>query len=72
MPPAVLPSAFAQNNEPITFTDADSGITFNSWAIPNGGAQTQGGFRFGMALPSDALQKDASEFIGYLVCLAVS
>jgi cellobiose dehydrogenase (acceptor) len=63
-----LPSALAQNNVPDTFTDADSGIIFNSWSIANGGAQTQGGFKFGVALPEDALSTDASEFLGYLQC----
>lgn len=63
----VLPSALAQNNAPVTFTDADSGIIFNSWSIANGAPQTQGGFKFGVALPEDALTTDASEFLGYLV-----
>jgi len=58
------------NNVAETFTDAASGITFNSWGIPNGSPSTQGGFRFGMALPQDALTTDATEFIGYLVRLA--
>ncbi|KAH6624220.1 cellobiose dehydrogenase [Chaetomium sp. MPI-SDFR-AT-0129] len=65
---AFVPSVFAQNNAPNTFTDPDSGIVFNSWGIADGGAQTQGGFTFGVALPSDALTKDAEEFIGYLQC----
>lgn len=56
------------NNVAETFTDAASGITFNSWGIPNGSPSTQGGFRFGMALPQDALTTDATEFIGYLQC----
>ena len=64
----VLPSAIAQANTPVTFTDAGSGITFNSWPIANGGSQTQGGYTFGVALPSNALTTDATEFIGYLVC----
>ncbi|KAK4661395.1 uncharacterized protein QC763_702650 [Podospora pseudopauciseta] len=64
---ASLPSAFGQNNVPNTFTDAETGIVFNSWGIPNGSPQSQGGWTFGMALPSDALSTDATEFIGYLV-----
>lgn len=40
---------------------------FNSWGIPNGGSQTQGGFNFSLALPTDGLATDATEFIGYLV-----
>ncbi|KAK3295479.1 uncharacterized protein B0H64DRAFT_146794 [Chaetomium fimeti] len=63
-----LPSALAQNNAPVTFTDADSGIIFNSWGIADGAPQTQGGFQFGVALPEDALETDASEFLGYLQC----
>ncbi|KAH6849701.1 hypothetical protein B0I37DRAFT_94521 [Chaetomium sp. MPI-CAGE-AT-0009] len=63
-----LPSALAQNNAPVTFTDADSGIIFNSWGIANGAPQTKGGFQFGVALPENALQTDASEFLGYLQC----
>jgi cellobiose dehydrogenase (acceptor) len=65
----VLPTALGQTNSPTTFTDAGSGITFNSWSIANGGSQTQGGYTFGVALPSTALTTDATEFIGYLVCL---
>lgn len=67
-----MPSVFAQNNAPNTFTDPDSGIVFNSWGIADGGAQTKGGFTFGVALPSDALTTDAEEFIGYLVCFPVT
>ncbi|KAK1756220.1 putative cellobiose dehydrogenase precursor [Echria macrotheca] len=63
-----LPSAFAQGPLPTTFTDPETGIVFNSWGIPNGGSQTQGGLTFGVALPSDALSVDANEFIGYLQC----
>nr|ADT70773.1 cellobiose dehydrogenase [Amesia atrobrunnea] len=63
-----LPSALAQNNAAVTFTDPDTGIVFNSWGLANGAPQTQGGFTFGVALPSDALTTDATEFIGYLEC----
>ncbi|KAK4106178.1 carbohydrate-binding module family 1 protein [Parathielavia hyrcaniae] len=63
-----LPSALGQNNEPITFTDAETGIVFNSWTVPAESGQTQGAFTFGMALPSNALTTDATEFIGYLKC----
>jgi hypothetical protein len=51
----------------VTFTDPQTGIIFNSWGIPADSPQTQGGFTFGMALPSNALSTDATEFIGYLV-----
>lgn len=66
---AVLPSSLAQNNAPVTITDSASGIIFNTWGLPSG-SQTQGGLTFGVALPSNALTTDATEFIGYLVCLA--
>lgn len=66
---AVLPSALGQNSAPVTITDAGTGIVFNTWGLPNGSPQTQGGFTFGVALPSNALTTDASEFIGYLVRL---
>ncbi|KAK4240569.1 carbohydrate-binding module family 1 protein [Achaetomium macrosporum] len=62
--------ALAQNNAPVTFTDPSTGIVFNSWGIANGSPQTQGGYTFGMALPSNALSTDATEFIGYLQCAA--
>ncbi|KAL2136578.1 hypothetical protein VTI74DRAFT_2883 [Chaetomium olivicolor] len=65
-----VPSALAQNNAPVTFTDPASGIVFNSWGLPNGSPQTQGGYTFGVALPQDALTTDAKEFIGYLQCAA--
>ncbi|KAK0710886.1 cellobiose dehydrogenase [Lasiosphaeris hirsuta] len=62
------PFAFSQSSTPETFTGAGTGIVFNSWGIVNGGSQTQGGLKFGVALPSDGLAVDASEFIGYLQC----
>jgi Cytochrome domain of cellobiose dehydrogenase len=61
-----LPSALAQSSTPVTFTDAASGIIFNTWPVADGGS-TAGGFTFGLALPSNALTVDANEFIGYLV-----
>ncbi|KAL2015859.1 hypothetical protein VTK56DRAFT_4678 [Thermocarpiscus australiensis] len=65
-----LPSVLAQNSQPVTITDPGTGIIFNTWGFPNGAAETQGGFTFGVALPSDAFSTDASEFIGYLQCAA--
>ncbi|KAK5663896.1 hypothetical protein OQA88_105 [Cercophora sp. LCS_1] len=65
---AALPSVFAQGPTPETFTDAETGIVFNSWGIPGDSPRTQGGFNFGVALPSDGLSSDANEFIGYLQC----
>ncbi|KAJ4304012.1 hypothetical protein N0V88_001616 [Collariella sp. IMI 366227] len=67
---SLLLPVLAQNNEAVTFTDPDSGIIFNSWGLPNGSPQTQGGYTFGVALPSDALITNANEFIGYLQCAA--
>lgn len=62
----MLSSTFAQT-APNTFTHPGTGIVFNTWSAST--AQTQGGFTLGMALPSNALTTDASEFIGYLVRL---
>jgi cellobiose dehydrogenase (acceptor) len=68
--------SLAQNNAPVAWTDSKTGITFDTWsatdAPPNGdseGPQTSGGFTFGVALPADALTTDATEFIGYMVCI---
>jgi cellobiose dehydrogenase (acceptor) len=58
----------AQGPDPTTFTDAETGIVFNSWGISPESTQTRGGFNFGVALPSDGLSTDANEFIGYLEC----
>lgn len=52
------------------YTDPDTGITFDTWIVPNkntGSSGTYGGLTFGVALPSDALEVDADEFIGILV-----
>ncbi len=45
-----------------SYTDAESGIKFKTWAATDGAPYT-----FGLALPSDALTKDATEYIGLLV-----
>lgn len=50
----------------MAYTDPDTGITFDTWTVSE--TLSKGGFTFGIALPSDALTTDASEFIGYLVC----
>ncbi|KAK3369187.1 cellobiose dehydrogenase-like protein [Lasiosphaeria ovina] len=63
-----VPFVFSQANTAVKYTDSATGIIFDTWPVPNGGSQTQGGFTFGVALPSDALTTDASEFIGYLQC----
>lgn len=45
------------------YTDPESGIIFKTWSAP----AAEVPFTFGMALPSDALTKDATEYIGILV-----
>lgn len=45
-----------------TYTDSTTGINLKTWTATDGGA-----FTFGLALPSDALTKDATEYIGLLV-----
>ncbi|KAK4448586.1 cellobiose dehydrogenase [Podospora aff. communis PSN243] len=61
-------SVLAQGPLATTFTDAETGIVFNSWGISPESTQTRGGFNFGVALPSNGLSTDATEFIGYLEC----
>ncbi|KAK3942373.1 putative cellobiose dehydrogenase [Diplogelasinospora grovesii] len=70
-----LPSAFAQSAAPTKYTDPTTGIVFDTWNVPDVAAvgdteadQTSGGMTFGVALPSNALSVDATEFIGYLQC----
>jgi cellobiose dehydrogenase (acceptor) len=62
----------AQNGPPIPFTDPETGIVFNTWIIPNradtGFTGAYGGMRIGVALPDNALEVDATEFIGLLSC----
>ncbi|KAI1823085.1 fungal cellulose binding domain-containing protein [Xylaria intraflava] len=58
---------------PTVYTDSDTGITFDTWIVPDTasgptGVSTWGGMTFGVALPEDALTTDATEFIGYLLC----
>lgn len=45
-----------------SYTDAETGIKLKTWSATDGAPYT-----FGLALPSDALTKDATEYIGYLV-----
>ncbi|OTA96404.1 cellobiose dehydrogenase protein [Hypoxylon sp. CO27-5] len=51
-------TCLAQDATP--YTDPDTGIEFGTW--------TQGGQTIGLALPEDALTKDATEYIGILQC----
>ncbi|KAL4807494.1 hypothetical protein BDV18DRAFT_135433 [Aspergillus unguis] len=61
----VLPS-LAQSGDPTVYTDSDTGIVFNTWTVEK--SSSAAGFTFGVALPEDALDTDADEFIGYLSC----
>ena len=45
-----------------SYTDASTGIKLKTWDATDGGA-----YSFGLALPADALTKDATEYIGLLV-----
>ncbi|RYP93295.1 hypothetical protein DL770_000584 [Monosporascus sp. CRB-9-2] len=59
-----------QSGTPTVYTDPDTGITFDTWIVPDRNSAprgTFGGMTFGVALPSDALEVDADEFIGILV-----
>ena len=52
------------------FVEPNTNISFGSWSqdsIPDPENIGQGFYQFGLALPPDALKKDADEYIGYLV-----
>ncbi|KAI1369675.1 fungal cellulose binding domain-containing protein [Xylaria arbuscula] len=61
-----------QSSAATVYTDSETGIIFDTWIVPdkaNGGTSgTWGGMTMGVALPEDALDTDADEFIGYLQC----
>ncbi|KAI3337680.1 fungal cellulose binding domain-containing protein [Ustulina deusta] len=62
-----------QSSTPTVYTDDKTGITFDTWIVPDtatgaSGTTTWGGMTMGVALPEDALTTDANEFIGYLLC----
>ncbi|KAI2628345.1 fungal cellulose binding domain-containing protein [Xylaria nigripes] len=62
-----------QSPTPTVYTDPDTGITFDTWIVPDTatgptGISTWGGMTIGFALPEDALTTDATEFIGYFLC----
>ncbi|KAL2178314.1 cellobiose dehydrogenase [Thermothelomyces heterothallicus CBS 202.75] len=46
-----------------TYTDEATGIQFKTWTTSEGAP-----FTFGLTLPADALEKDATEYIGLLRC----
>ncbi|RYP53579.1 hypothetical protein DL768_001443 [Monosporascus sp. mg162] len=59
-----------QSGTPTVYTDPDTGITFDTWIVPDRNSAprgTFGGMTFGVALPSNALEVDADEFIGILI-----
>ncbi|KAI0427264.1 fungal cellulose binding domain-containing protein [Xylaria sp. FL1042] len=62
-----------QSSTATVYTDSKTGITFDTWIVPDtasgaSGTTTWGGMTIGLALPEDALTTDANEFIGYLQC----
>ncbi|KAI0888791.1 carbohydrate-binding module family 1 protein [Annulohypoxylon maeteangense] len=62
-----------QNSTPTAYTDSATGITFDTWIVPdkaNGAVSGSivGGYTFGVALPENALTTNANELIGYLKC----
>ncbi|KAK5628404.1 hypothetical protein RRF57_004119 [Xylaria bambusicola] len=62
-----------QSSTPTVYTDSETGITFDTWIVPDKasgatGTGTWGGMTIGVALPEDGLTTDADEFIGYLQC----
>ncbi len=65
----VAASCLAQSPEMTQsiYVDPKTGINFTTWSQPpqsNG----HGAFTFGLAVPADATTKDATEYIGLLVC----
>ncbi|KAL5361221.1 hypothetical protein BJX96DRAFT_185209 [Aspergillus floccosus] len=62
----VLQPCLGQSGTPVVYTHPDTGIVFDTWKVPAGTVTK--GMTFGVALPSDALTTDATEFIGYLEC----
>ncbi|KAL4742454.1 hypothetical protein BDV11DRAFT_180893 [Aspergillus similis] len=65
-----LQPCFAQSGDPTVYTDPDTGIVFDTWTVE--ASSSSAGFTFGVALPEDALDTDATEFIGYLSCSSSS
>ncbi|CRG92446.1 Cellobiose dehydrogenase [Talaromyces islandicus] len=61
-----LQGCLGQDSTPIVYKDPDTGIVFDTWTASD--KVTNGGLTLGLALPSDALKTDATEFIGYIQC----
>ncbi|KAE8166897.1 hypothetical protein BDV40DRAFT_295928 [Aspergillus tamarii] len=64
----LLPGCHAQAPEAVVYNDPGTGITFDTWNVPS--SSKAGGLTFGVALPNNALESDATDFIGYLRCTA--
>ncbi|KAH9908303.1 fungal cellulose binding domain-containing protein [Xylariomycetidae sp. FL2044] len=65
-----LQTCLGQSSTPTVYTDPETGIIFDTWLVPD--SATEGGLTFGVALPEDALETDAEEFIGFLQCPSTS
>ncbi|KAL2863142.1 uncharacterized protein BJX67DRAFT_390801 [Aspergillus lucknowensis] len=63
---ACLQVSLAQSSKPASFTEPNTGIQFDAWTVAE--SSLSAGLTFGVALPEDALDTDATEFIGYLSC----
>ncbi|KAL4973832.1 hypothetical protein BDW66DRAFT_153414 [Aspergillus desertorum] len=70
----VFSSAQAQNLTGTPYTDKTTNITFSTWSVPaaksSGSSASTSPVTFGLTLPSNSLETDATEFIGYLHCSA--
>ncbi|KAK1834107.1 cellobiose dehydrogenase [Podospora conica] len=60
-----LQQVAAQTADAAPYKDAETGIVFKTWSATGANAAP---FTFGLSLPSDALEKDATEYIGLLRC----
>ncbi|KAK2762738.1 hypothetical protein FQN54_000912 [Arachnomyces sp. PD_36] len=62
---ACAQGVLAQQAEQGTYTDPDTGIIFQTNTFDN--TVTEGGFTWGWALPEDAADAPATEYLGYVV-----
>ncbi|KAL4784338.1 hypothetical protein BJX76DRAFT_357184 [Aspergillus varians] len=62
----LLSTSHAQAPNGTPYTDPTTNISFSTWDIPK--SSGAGPLTFGLALPTSALETDATEFIGYLQC----
>ncbi|KAK0708434.1 cellobiose dehydrogenase [Lasiosphaeris hirsuta] len=63
-----LQQSAAQTADAAPYKDPETGIVFSTWTAGGPEAVGVAPFTFGLALPSDALKKDADEYIGLLRC----